>query len=102
MESVGCKVTEANANRIECKRARLYSQEVSDTGGEKVTCVLEAQGDQTRVRISTGKGFYGRLGKKNWSSPIYQEMLKVLQAPRPWTGAAGRPDDGSLSSTSEQ
>jgi hypothetical protein len=79
MVSAGCKVTEATANRLECKRARVYSQEVSDTGGEKVTALLEGKGDQTRVRISTGKGFYGRLGKKNWSTPIYQEMLKSLQ-----------------------
>lgn len=83
MESTGCKVTETAANRIECKRSRVYSQEVSDTGGEKVTGLLEGQGDQTRVRISTGKGFYGRLGKKNWSTPIYQEMLKSLQGTPP-------------------
>ena len=83
MEGAGCKVTESSANRIECRRSRLYSQEVSDTGGEKVTGLLEGNGNQTRVRISTGKGFYGRLGKKNWSSPIYQEMLKGLQAPIP-------------------
>jgi hypothetical protein len=83
MEGAGCKVTEASDNRIECKRSRVYSQEASDTGGEKVTSVLEGQGDQTRIRISTGKGFYGRLGKKNWSSPIYREMLKGLQATTP-------------------
>jgi hypothetical protein len=79
MESAGCKVTEAAANRIECKRARVHSQQASDEGAEKVTAVLEGNGGQTRVRISTGKGFYGRLGKKNWSTPIYQEMLKSLQ-----------------------
>jgi hypothetical protein len=40
-------------------------------------------GDQTRVRIWTGKGFSGRGGKKNWSMPIYQEMLKGLGKPEP-------------------
>lgn len=79
MESAGCQVTEETSDRIECKRSRVYSQQVSDAGGEKVTAMLKVKGDQTRVRISTGKGFYGRLGKKNWSTPIYEEMLKSLQ-----------------------
>lgn len=81
MESVGCNVTQATPNRIECKRSRGYStrENVNGNGGESVTATLEAQGEQTRVRISTGKGFYGRLEKKNWSTPIYQEMMKSLQ-----------------------
>jgi hypothetical protein len=43
--------------------------------------VLEAQGSKTRVQIKTGKGFYGRLGKKDWSIPIYQLMIKNLAPP---------------------
>ncbi len=52
-------------------------------GGESVTAVLEAQGDQTRIRITTGKGFYGRLGKQSWSMPIFHEMMKRLQQAHP-------------------
>lgn len=80
MENIGCKVTTTTPDRIECKRGR-GSSERAGNGGEKVTATVEAQGDQTRVRIWTGKGFVGRLEKNNWSTPVYQEMLKVLQKP---------------------
>jgi hypothetical protein len=85
METYGCNVTESTANRIECKRARGYSQKenVNGNGGESVTATLETQGDQTHVRIATGKGFYGRLEKKNWSTPIFNEMLKSLRKVQP-------------------
>lgn len=82
METEGCKVTEAKEGRIECKRARGGSERTG-FGGEKVTVTLEAKTDQTRVRIQTGKGVVGRLGKKNWSSAIYEEMMKNLQKPAP-------------------
>jgi hypothetical protein len=82
MESEGCKVTEENEDRIECKRARGGSERTG-FGGEKVTVTLEAKTDQTRVRIQTGKGVVGRLGKKNWSTAIYEEMMKNLQKPAP-------------------
>lgn len=83
MESVGCNVTEATAKRLECKRpwAKGYDVERTGAGNEKVTAKLEAKGEQTRVRISTEKGFRGRLVKKNWSTPIYEEMMKTLQQP---------------------
>jgi hypothetical protein len=80
MESEGCNIAEETANRIECKRARRFSGAAPSSGGESVTAILEATGEQTRVRISTGKGFYGRLGKTNWSMPIYQKMMNGLQA----------------------
>ena len=80
MESVGCKVTDQNAKHIECKRDRGYSDRTGN-GGEKVTAELQAKGGQTRVRIRTYKGALGRLEKKNWSTPIYQEMMKTLQKP---------------------
>ena len=85
MGTYGCNVTESTTNRIECKRARGYSQKenVNGNGGESVTATLEIQGDQTHVRIVTGKGFYGRLEKKNWSTPIYIEMLKSLRKAQP-------------------
>jgi hypothetical protein len=80
MESVGCKVTDENAKHIDCKRDRGFSDRTGN-GGEKVTAELQAKGGQTRVRIRTYKGTLGRLEKKNWSAPIYQEMMKTLQKP---------------------
>lgn len=79
MQSAECDVKEETATRVECKRPRNSKGEGGDYGGESVTAVLETQGDQTRLRISTGKGFVGRLGKKNWSSFIYEATLKNLQ-----------------------
>jgi hypothetical protein len=78
MESYGCKVTTARKGLIQCKRARAYSERTG-AGAEKITARLEPKGAQTRVRIQTGKGMVGRLGKRNWSTPIYQAMLKTLQ-----------------------
>jgi hypothetical protein len=80
MENMGCKVTAEKSGRVECKRAR-GGTERTGAGGEKVTATLEAKGEQTRVRIWTGKGAAGRVYKKNWSTPIYQEMIKGLQKP---------------------
>ncbi len=80
MESQNCNVKEATVDRIVCKRPRVYATSRNPgSGGESVTALLEPKGDQTRVRISTGKGFYGRLVKQNWSTPIYREALKSLQ-----------------------
>jgi hypothetical protein len=80
MESADCNVKEATANRIECKRPRNNTGE-NGYGGESVTAELEAQGTKTRVRITTGKGFYGRLAKRSWSIPIYEQMIKNLKQP---------------------
>ena len=81
MESVDCNVKEATANRVECKRPRHTSGN-RVYGGESVTAVLEVQGSKTRIVITTGKGFYGRLVKSNWSMPIYEQMMKNLQPAR--------------------
>ena len=59
MESADCTMKEATANRIECKRPRNTTGE-NGYGGQSVTAELEAQATKTRVRITTGKGFYGR------------------------------------------
>lgn len=88
METFGCKVTEAKEKRVECKRGR-GNDERTGYGGEKVTAELQAKGEQTRVRLWTGKGFVGRVRKNNWSTPIYQEMLKTLQKPAQSAAAAG-------------
>jgi hypothetical protein len=78
MEAEGCNVKEEKANRILCKRSRGNSER-NGGGGEEVTATLEASGEQTRVRIVTGKGFAGRAVKKNWSTSIYKIMLERLQ-----------------------
>jgi hypothetical protein len=46
---------------------------------EKVTVQLSPESGGTRVKIETGKGFVGRMGKKNWSTPIFKEALKALK-----------------------
>ena len=80
MESQNCNVKEATDTRILCKRPRVTAtSKHPGSGGESVTAVLEAKGDQTHVRISTGKGYYGRLVKQNWSVPIYEQMTKNLK-----------------------
>jgi hypothetical protein len=81
MENMGCKVMNAKATRIACKRGRGSSERSDYSGGEKVTARLEARGEQTRVLIWTGKKFTAQVGKHNWSTPIYQEMMKSLQEP---------------------
>jgi hypothetical protein len=45
--------------------------------------VLEAKGGQTEVQITTGKGFSGRFAQKNWSSPVYEALMKNLQTAQP-------------------
>jgi hypothetical protein len=83
MEDMGCHVRKSSATRIECHRDRSKGGGVERTGvgGEKVTAELNEQDQGTRVLISTEKGFEGHVYKKNWSTPIYQEMLKTLQKP---------------------
>jgi hypothetical protein len=83
MESMGCKVTHETAGRIECKRewSKGMDTERTGAGGERVTAKLEAKGTQTRVRIETEKGVRGRMVKRNWSTPIYNDMMKGLQRP---------------------
>jgi hypothetical protein len=79
MEAEGCRVTHATGDRVHCKRKRGAYSERTGGGGEEVTATLKAQGEKTHVRIQTGKGFHGRIGKHNWSTPIYQGTLKNLQ-----------------------
>ena len=40
------------------------------------------------MHISTGKGFYGRLVKQDWSSRIYEAMVRNLQNPNNKKAAA--------------
>jgi hypothetical protein len=91
MENMNCNVTHATGSQIECKRewAKNRDTERTGSGGERVTAKLEAKGAQTRVRIDTEKGFRGRMVKKNWSTPIYNEMMKSLQEPSQSTKVSG-------------
>lgn len=74
----GCNIKKQTADYIECTRSRHMGVFVG-SGGEKVTVRLSPDGNGTRVIIKTGKGFAGRLGKKNWSTPIFEEMLRLLK-----------------------
>ena len=79
MERSDCNVKEETTTRVECKRPRNANGYEGSYGGESVTAVLEPQGTQTRVRITTGKGFYGRLGKESWSIAVFEATMKNLQ-----------------------
>ena len=74
----GCDVKKEKPDYLECTRDRHIGVVVG-SGGEKVTVELTSKGNETRVVIKTGKGFAGRLGKKNWSTPIFDEMMKTLK-----------------------
>jgi hypothetical protein len=80
MATYGCdsKKDKEKADYLECTRDRHVGVMVG-SGGEKVTVKLSEKGNETRVEIKTGKGFVGRLGKKNWSTPIFTEMMKTLK-----------------------
>jgi hypothetical protein len=78
MEKFACQVAEESEVRVVCKRAKGRS-EATGIGGEKIIASLTPQGDATRVVIETEKGFGGRMRKKNWSTPIYNEMVKELK-----------------------
>ncbi len=82
MATYGCdsKKDKEKPDYLECTRDRHVGVFVG-SGGEKVTVKLTSKGDQTRVEIKTGKGFVGRVGKKNWSTPIYEETMKTLKVP---------------------
>ena len=78
LATYGCDVKKEKPDYLECTRSRHVGVMVG-SGGEKVTVQLTDKGTGTRVQIKTGKGFVGRLGKKNWSTPIFDEMLTTLK-----------------------
>ena len=78
LDTYGCDVKKEKPDYLECTRDRHVGAFVG-SGGEKVTVQLSAKDKETRVEIKTGKGFVGRLGKKNWSTPIFDEMMKTLK-----------------------
>ena len=75
----GCSIKKEKPDYLECTRDRHIGVFVG-SGGEKVKVKLSAKDSETRVQINTGKGFVGRVGKKNWSTPIFNEMMKILKS----------------------
>ena len=78
METYGCEIKKEKDDYLEGTRSR-HMGVVIGSGGEKIKVRLEEKDGGTRVRVQTGKGFVGRLGKKNWPTPIYKEMLRILE-----------------------
>lgn len=79
LATYGCSIKKEKPDYLECTRDRHIGVFVG-SGGEKVKVKLSAKGSETRVQVQTGKGFVGRLGKKNWSTPIFDEMMKILKS----------------------
>jgi hypothetical protein len=79
MEMYGCKVTKDQSALIECKRGRDNSERAG-IGGEVVTATLDAQGQQARIRIRTSGP---AIRKRNWSTPIYDQMRSNLRLAAP-------------------
>lgn len=78
LATYGCEIKKENPDYLECTRSRHIGVFVG-SGGEKVTVQLSPEGDRTKVIIKTGKGFVGRLGKKNWSTPVFNEIVRILK-----------------------
>lgn len=78
MQTYGFDIKQEKPDYLEGTRSRHVGLVVG-SGGEKVTVKLSPESGGTRVRIETGKGFVGRAGKKNWSTPIFNEAVKVLK-----------------------
>jgi hypothetical protein len=78
LATYGCSIKKEKPDYLECTRDRHIGVFVG-SGGEKVKVRLSAKESETRVQINTGKGFVGRVGKKNWSTPIFNEMMKILK-----------------------
>ncbi len=92
MEKYSCRVTKEEDDKIECKRGRGNYEAPQGGGGEKVTAKLKIDDSSTRVKIKTGKGFVGRFGKKNWSTPIFKEMMRILEEKTDQTADVRPPD----------
>lgn len=78
MQTYGFDIKDEKPDYLDGTRSRHVGVVVG-SGGEKVTVRLSSESGGTRVKIETGKGFVGRMGKKNWSTPIFNEALKVLK-----------------------
>jgi hypothetical protein len=79
LATYGCEIKKERSGHLECTRSRHVGAFVG-SGGEKVTAQLSPEGDRTKLIVKTGKGFVGRLGKKNWSTPIFNEIVRILKS----------------------
>ncbi len=75
MEARTCRILKQTPGFFECERPADGERYM----GEKVVAIFVAEGDGTRVKVETRKGVMGRAVKKNWSTPIFEEMLRLLQ-----------------------
>ena len=74
----GCNIKKESRGYLECTRPRKVGI-IMGSGGEKVKVWLSKKTNGTLVKIKTGKGMMGRLAKKNWSTPIFNEMVRSLK-----------------------
>lgn len=75
MEARTCRISKQTPGFFECERPVDGERYM----GEKVVATFVAEGEGTRVKVETHKGFAGRAVKKNWSTPIFEEMMRLLQ-----------------------
>jgi hypothetical protein len=89
LERYSCAITAEKSDRIECKRHKTGYNEITGIGGERVAARFSSRGEATRLRISTEKGMSGKFAKKNWSTPIYQELMQRLNPAAAVSGNGG-------------
>lgn len=80
LQTYGCEVDpkKEKPGYLECKR-KQHAGAFVGSGGEKLVVTLTAKGEETRVEVKTVKGFVGMAGMKNWSTPVFDEMMKILK-----------------------
>jgi hypothetical protein len=78
MGRFGCRVQKESSSSIQCKR-RLGNSTLTGPGGETVIASIEAQGAGTHIRIVSKKVV---VRNRNWSTPVYQDMMRELGAPQ--------------------
>jgi len=74
MEANSCTIGKQDPGVLECSRpvgSEIYK-------GEKVVVTFTAEGTGTHVKVETRKGVMGRAVKKNWSKPVFDEMMRLL------------------------
>jgi hypothetical protein len=74
MEAYSCTIGKQELGILECSRpvgSEIYK-------GEKVVVTFAAEGTGTHVKVETRKGVMGRAVKKNWSKPVFDEMMRLL------------------------
>jgi hypothetical protein len=74
MEANSCTIGKQEPGLLDCNRpvdGEIYK-------GEKVVVTFTPEGAGTHVRVETRKGVMGRAMKKNWSKPVFDEMMRLL------------------------